>query len=342
MVEKVEHAAASDKLEGLSETFLGDVFRFYGVKASSLIVLSGMVVSGFGLKDTINPAIWLTAAVCAMLISYSLRHYVSSRYALVLLFSALIFLAVAGFIIFVGVRPLFPAALVTAPLFDQACAFAAFLFVATLFCVNFISYNRMLDAIPADQPPLVGQALRQFIFKNPFYYESMEYDVELIPADANTVQKVFSVKLVVRNRTSENRNFISRYHTPPGTFELLSAKVDGKLKDPNDRRIYSKDGVLLNDEVPARGSITIEVKMSEQIPREGNDIFTAYDCFAEQFRFSVTNHAEADLVAWIEPLHGQGTSAVREGKTASWSSNIAVLPYQGVRLHWIRREGNGT
>lgn len=340
MAEHGARVADADKMQALSETFFSDVFSYFGIKASSLILLSGVVISGFGLTDIINPAIWLVASISAMIISYSLRHYISARYMVVLLLSVAIFLAVTAFVAIIGVRPLFPATVVASPLFDPVCAFAAFLFASLLFSLNFVSYKKLIEASPTDLPASMVTALKGGVYSNPFYYELMEYEVELFPidTDANSVRKVFSVTLIVRNRTSETRAFLSRYHTPPGTFELLSAKTDGQPRDLDDRRIYSKDGLLLSDSIPGRGSIKIEVKMLERAPAADDDLFTAYSCFAEQFRFTATNHAESGITMWIEPLHGQESLPVRRGRTLTWTSDVAILPNQGVRLHWMPKE----
>lgn len=331
----------SDRIEFVPEGFFQDLFSYFGTQSSSFILFSGVAISGLGLTDYINPTIWLTAAVAAMICSYSLRHYVTARYLLVIAISAMVTLiGVTLVVAYADTIAVFIAGL-NSTRYGLMSLFSFFA-VSTIFCTNYISYRKFQLSIISEIPEAIHKSILLNVYDNKLYYSNFAYRVEISSSTAGNITVDTMISMVVQNRAGTTEMFSSRYPAPTGAILLRSLRVNSVAKDLDDPALRSGDGIRSMDVVPAKGSLSIDVHITEKFPNKYNEIFTAYALPAEAFSIEVTNHVADTIKIWLEPLHSESAIPVRSGKSLTWTSSGAILPNQGVRLFWSRRGKDET
>jgi hypothetical protein len=333
-------AELSNKAENLSETFLGDVFRYFGVRSSSLVLLTGVVISSLGLGTFINPTFCLVASYAGMLIAYSLRTYVWPRYIRTLV-GCLVFSSIlVGAFLLADRQPAIADFIRTTPTAWQFITTLAFFLFSIQFCVCLISYRRLAETIPSDLPPPIIEVLRAAVHDAPLFYKLVKYELKIHDQQG---QQGFACNYVVtleyKNRAARTTSFPSRYHTQKGKFELGSIRINGEPRDIEDPSLKKGNGIEVEVVIPPEKSTTVEVAINTVVADMGNDLFTCFDYPAERFDITVTDLTQGSVAFWIEPLHSQKRECGREKNVLDWRSQMGLLPNQGVRVHWERRDG---
>jgi len=325
----------TNRFELSPESLFPNVFRYFGSGGSSFVLFSGVVISGIGLNDVINPAIWLLAAVSSMVFAHSLRAYVTDKYLAALFGCLFVLLAFGVGMYFVATRTNWLSLLPATPYTGPLSQFAVSLFVSLIFCVILVSYRRYSQTITTELPERIIESVEKYVTKTSLYYERFAYEIELfLSDDRQRLRYEMTVRSKIVNRTGAKQTLISRYPTPSDTFLLRSISINGVNRDLEDQQIYSKDGVTIQHPIAGKGEANLEVRMSKTFPLLANDIFTVYQFPAEDFEIRVLNHTKDAVFCWMEPLHKQEAAAQREGNQLTWIAKDAILPNQGVRLLW--------
>lgn len=325
----------SSRFELSAESLFPSVFRYFGNGGTSFVLFSGVVISGLGLSEIINPAIWLLAAVSSMVFAHSLRAYVTDKYLLALFLCLFVLLAFGVGAYFVATRTPWLSLIPQTPYTGPLVQFGVSLFVSLMFCFILVSYRRYSQTITTELPERIIDSVEKYVTKTSLYYEHFVYEIELfLTDDRSRLRYEMTVRSKVVNRTGAKQTLISRYPTPSATFLLRSISINGENRDLEDQQIYSKDGVTIQHPIVGKGEANIEVRMSKTFPLLANDIFTVYQFPAEQFEIKVLNHAKDVVFCWMEPLHKQEAQAQRDGNLLTWIAKDAILPNQGVRLLW--------
>ena len=202
---------------------------------------------------------------------------------------------------------------------------------------NTAASEDLLNQINDRLPPKVSRS----IFKHAMgamYYKTFEYEVELTHADHNVT---YSMKVVfeIVNVSDRPQTVVNRYPTTARTSCLVSASVEGHQLDLDDPSLHSGDAVVLSYTIPRGQSSKFEVSMIKSFSEEESDLFTAYLYPAEKFRFRALNRSASSLTTWLEMLHNQDTTVMRNGNVLEWTAEEPILPNQGVRLLWRSKNG---
>tara|TARA_R100000365_G_C2742324_1_gene70995 strand:+ start:424 stop:1425 length:1002 start_codon:yes stop_codon:yes gene_type:complete len=332
----------SEAPEFVPDSFLKEIFSYYGLTSSAFILFSGVIVSGLGLQGVINPAIWLFAACLALILGYSLRHYISNRFPLVLTVAVL----ASALVAYVSIRERLYPSLIPAEAYSDAFAsiiVSAFplLIISFSFAVSIISYKKHDSIIPQSLLPSIQAQLHEQVIKNPLYYESfvcriiLEYDDKIGQVRLDT-----SITMKVKNRENEPVAFRHRYPRITPRFRLHEVRVDQVAKDIGNPRYHSGDAVHLEEKIAGKGSAVVDARMTEIFPNNGSELYTAYSYPAANFEISLLNESTSTIDAWIEVLNDHAHDIRVENNYLVWVSDKAILPYQGTRIVWRQVSGN--
>jgi hypothetical protein len=322
-----------------ADEFFTSIFRYFGTRSTTFVMFSGVVISGLGLKEVINPTVWLGASVSAMILSYSLRGYISERYLAVLLACILVMSSTIPAAFYMFYRYVAPNVPIPREYQFFLFSFLIFFIITFPICIIIVSYKKYMQSVLSDLPESISTSLRDFVQDMSFYYESFTYVVEMFETEAkNEIKLRATTSMELRNRKGIRQSHVSRYPTPTKNYTIDSIKINGEPRDLDDPQIRSSAGISLSNTVEPNEKITIEVIKTEIFENNSNELYTAYNFPCEKFSFSVTNHAEHRFRVWLEMLNKQQHIAPkREGKILTWKSEYAILPNQGVRMFWGER-----
>jgi hypothetical protein len=323
----------SDKFELVPDNFFQEVFSYYGLKSSSFFLFSGIAVSGLGLDDYINPALWILAASIGLVLAYSVRDYVTERYGLLLSLFLCSLLAIG---IAASLSPAGPSPVDTWPERLAFVAIAAVLVASVSMLMT--SYRKHNESRSVEAPPPIKAAIARFITDAGLYYPSFAYRVVARPAA--TVPKVelkMELKFSVGSYAPRNREFIARFPKSTEQFELRKLIVAGVSISTDNPSIWGDDAVRITQVIPRGETVEFVVETVEVFEGFDSELYAAYEYPAEHFSFVLDHGACPNHVFWVEALHNQRNDRPEEGSRISWTADHPLLPFQGLRLLWRTR-----
>jgi len=322
----------------IPENFLQKVFSYYGLTASSFIMLSGVFISQAGLEGVINPANWIVSSAASIIVAYSLRHYVSNNF--------IIFLSVSVFsyiVYLVFIKLHIENYFINGTTENNENLYAKTLNILNLFIpcflfsLSLVSYKKHDLRTIEDLPIEIQEATTFQIEDNPLYYESFTIDanIEYIEkSEKNRVRIDLVVSMVFVNRSGQDIDQNHRYSKTTGDFRLNKLSVDGKQKDISDPSIHTGDGIRAVDIIPAKSSVNVTVSITEFFDHDDTHVYSCFDCSAKKFILTVSNLSPESLSIFIEKNNKDNAVYKREGNVVKWESEGALLPHQGARLVW--------
>lgn len=317
-----------------------EAFQYMGSAATTFIVFSGILISSLGLTDIIDPTIWVLSALTGMVIAYSMRAYISHRFLIVGFCTASLSIALCySFIIFE-----LPARLEIVESESLNLTLQTFvLFSLMNFCFSAIvvSHRRKYQQLKSALPDRMLDKIRDSVSNTALFYESFEYDVEVShQREKKQVRIDMKIDFKLRNLTGATQLYVSRYPSAADGFDLRAAVVDGDAIDLEDPNLAGRDGVEIRQQIPAKSTSTMSVRIVKIFAERDNDFYTAYDYPVDLFQFRAFNHDRASLDFWLEPLAKQALNVRRSGNAIEWDPVEPLLPFQGVRLLWkLKKKG---
>lgn len=324
--------------EFLPEDFLGGVFKYYGFNSSAFILFSGVILSGLGLSDILNPTIWLVSAVLALVVGYSLRHSISSNFPLTISLAFVASLLVVLMSIYLRSNPQLTQDYNRDPIAAILITSTPLFLLAFLFAVSLVSYKKHTVSIAETLLPAIQKQLYEQIINNPLYYSLYSVRVFLdFDEENNDVRLDTELTMVIANRKNERVRFPHRYPSVTPLFKLHEVRVDDKVRDIENPKHHAGDAVHLSDHINPKGSIKIDARMTEVFPENGSELYTCYNRPATAFEIYFMNQHSDKIQAWIEVLNNQDSETENRNGYITWISSGALLPNQGVRIVWKKR-----
>lgn len=337
------------KLTGEAEYIAGSALKddspfkhissYYGLKSSSSILLSGVTLSGLGLADIINPTVWLVASISAMGLAYSLRSYISAKYWIVLLCSVAFILLLGTIALAVSRNSDLVSVITSFPFHNIGLSYFGFLLFGLCISITIISYKKMSLETSSILPERIINTLNEQIYKTPLFFKEFKYEVEISDLNNGTVELQTSIQRVISNRTSAKQIYSGFIPTPHQNFTLHSITIGDEVVDLANPTLYSKGGVNIQQTIDEKSELVMKIRLSEQFPDFGSELYTVYRYPTEQLKFHLLNHSSKSIKTWVEPLHNDTTSRThRNENTLHWESSAGILPNQGLRLFWSKLE----
>lgn len=322
----------------LPEDFLSGVFKYYGFNSAAFIMFSGVILSGLGLSDVLNPAVWLVSATFALVVGYSLRNSISSNFPVMISFASVASIIVLLLSVYVRSNPALIQEYIKDPIASILFASTPLFLLAFFFSVSIVSYKKQAVLIPETLLPSIQKQLQEQISNNPLYYSL--YSVRLFldfDEEKDDVRLDTELSMLITNRKNERIRFPHRYPSVTPSFKLHEVRVDDKVRDVENPKYHAGDAVHLTDHIGPRGSIKIDVRMTEVFPENGSELYTCYNRPAADFEIYMLNQSSDKIHAWIELLNNQDSETESRNGYLTWKSSGALLPNQGVRIVWKKK-----
>lgn len=323
-------------IEFVPDNFLSKIFQYYGLKSTSFIMLSGIVISGLGFDSIVNPTVWVISSFAAIIIGYAFRRRIGRSLPKSIVFTFFLWASLVATNIGIS-RDSVPIPIeVTQHVFYPVMSQAVTLFIFAIgLVVPFISYKKEEQLSVEDMPTDTSQKLFEILSSDPIFYEKFFCDAYIEKTEGNQAVRIDTeILMEVRNRSGQDLEFPQVFPRLTEGFRLHSFQVNDTLRDLSSPKYNSEDGVRISTTIPAKSSIRVKVKMTEFFPENGYELYVCYDHAAASYRFSLKNHTPEVVGAWIEPLSINPPDPVTEDSCLIWEARTPLFPFQGVRVVW--------
>jgi len=332
-------------IEVIPENFLARILSYFGLTASSLLLLSGVFLSQSGLGSVVNPAMWIVSAVFALLFAYSIRTYISRHFLAVLVLAVLCYFCfVYGYVYYGSSLVSSLSQAIDPQLISLSTSFVSLFVPCTLFSITLVSHKKHELLVKDDLPDRIRNAVNEQVIVNPIYYKSFDVDANIEYRESSPEGKVridLTVAMVIVNRSGKQFQVPHRYARSTGHFRLNKLIVNGMARDISDPSMQHGDGFRSTDSIEPKSEMTIVASLTEFFSHDDVQLYSCFDCSAESFTLKVSNLSPSELGIHIQNNNNDNATSRRDGSVLSWQSESALLPNQGARLAWqIRSNGD--
>jgi hypothetical protein len=184
-------------------------------------------------------------------------------------------------------------------------------------------------------PPAIEQAVTEQLLLRPFYKSNVVFHIDVKPADHSAAHFKTELSYSVTNRTDIAHHwYVGKTFRFPTT--LREAFVNGIKRDTEGLDNRDARGLRIPCLLEPGETAEILIRVHETVRLPDSDLYMSYYP-ATDLRVHVT--FPEDLIAFdVERLYFIGVQPRREPGLLEVVMDRGVLPYQGLRLNWRRRE----
>jgi hypothetical protein len=184
---------------------LGRMLAEFGTEWTNLVLLTGVVISSFGLDRYLNAGIWTLGAVSTFATVYVFRRSIDARFTYYVRYSlGGVLIIVVGVLVVLGATKT-----------DLATVFRQYRNVATLVlaivitapvAVCIISYKKQSVEELLELPGQLESLVTRSVLQSPICHRSVTYIIEFGEPAAGLVEVTFEVTLLPYNRSQRIQN----------------------------------------------------------------------------------------------------------------------------------------
>lgn len=191
-------------------------------------------------------------------------------------------------------------------------------------------------------PSRIESAAEDQLYGRSFYKTDVIFDVEVTEAEApNSLYFESRMSYSVVNRTSVDQEWHTDYNFDRDSGSVLKAEFNGEPYDPEQRDFQAGRGISIRRVLAPREEGKAFIHVKERWPDRGSTFYTSYHP-ATDLKLVLRSQVPG-LEFDFEVLYFRNARTIR--KEQYWEVHLdrGLLPYQGVRLNWRRKEhANGT
>ncbi len=321
---------------------------YFGVNWTGFTALSGILLSGFGLAGYLNPAVWTFGALVGLMFGYSIRSYITDRYMLLVVLTAL-FWAVVGFI------ALYPwlenSKQESVSLVDKfwvpggyEAGFATLMIALAIslsIAILIVSYKKLYVLSPVEIPENFRSHIKTIFEGGTVFRRGMRYDLKFSPQPEPEDGVVLNVRIAYElvNMGKVKLPEDVTYRGAPGRYDIVKFCVGDEDYAGDVKNQEGGEDVKIRKDVYPNQPLKVELETIERYPAEGNDFFTTHlPCDGFTVAFDTTQ----EITVWGHDMSPEKFVRDTEGETRLWKREGALLPFHGVRLFWRKEKADAT
>jgi 3',5'-cyclic AMP phosphodiesterase CpdA len=186
-------------------------------------------------------------------------------------------------------------------------------------------------------PARIESAAEDQLYGRPFFKENVIFDIEVSDAEKGD-GLIFETRLsyTIVNRTSTDQEWRTEYNYDRDTGTILEAKFNDDLYDPEQREFQVGRGLSFRRTLCPHERGKIHIHARESWPVRGGSYYTSYHPATDLkvLLRSASQNVEFDF----EVLYFSDARTIWNGQRGEVHLDRGLLPYQGVRLNWKRKE----
>jgi hypothetical protein len=194
-------------------------------------------------------------------------------------------------------------------------------------------------ALRVGYPLGIEKAVDTQLYGRPFYKSNVLYDIEVseLPNGALCFTVVMSYSVV--NRSDSIKTWRTRYSfNRPELGKVLEAKLNGKDVDLEQPEFKDGRGLAIPSDLSAHGGkLEVYVKVEEEFAVEGSNYYTTYNP-ATDLKLILRDKLAPQIDFDFEIMYFWDAFPVIRGEHREVRLQDGLLPYQGVRLNWKKKE----
>lgn len=314
--------------------FLKQVLDEFGVQWTHIAVLSGAMLSVFGLERYLNAGVWILVTIAAFCAVFIFRRQISGNFPRAVLFSA-------SAVVFLILAPLLYLRRNGTPIpdwiQDNRLAATTYMGAAVMLPLAYLilSYRVQEEQFGGPYPKQIRAAIRAEVVELPFYRKDQVYSLEVLNVDGDLLTMRMDLSYVLVNRTKSARE--SAPGVAPGLRKITPRRVviGGKDIDLADPEIMTERGMRVARTFPANSETDVRFVVDVEYRVRDNDLYTSW-LPVTNLTLKVTN--EFPVSFHFEHLMQGRVDPMVDGATTTYHVDRAVLPYQGFRMTWMSKK----
>jgi hypothetical protein len=193
-------------------------------------------------------------------------------------------------------------------------------------------------ALRVGYPLGIENAVDSQMYSRPFYKTNVLYDIEVSELSKDSLCFTVVMSYVVVNRSESVQTWRTRYSfSRPELGKVVEAKFNGTDVDFTHPDFKDGRGLSFPSELSPRGGKgEVYVKIQETFPMEGSNYFTSYNP-ATDLKLILREAGVPGIEFDFEIMYFWDVFPVSRGEYREVRLDGGLLPYQGVRINWRRR-----
>ncbi len=318
-------------LQTIPESFLGRVLKEFGLQWTHLFIISGVVVSAFGLDAYIDSSIWILGVVGAFCFVYIFNDYISGRFLLTFSLCVAAFgLAMVPFALAPG-HPVAEWFATVLPNKGSRTLYWAFAVGAPL-GVCLISYRRRESVRLLPLPDALRANVTEQVLQAVFLIERALYEIHLEKTEDGRVRFFFDLRFSILNRSTEPAEYRDVFDPTGDLKEFYVAELGGRVVDVASPENRFGRGLVLSHRAAGRARFEVHVAGSSVFsPIEAELVGTYYP--AVELEVTIRKPPDDLQVSTQCLLKDNVEPHVRANGDRVLAYTQGLLPYQGIRVH---------
>jgi hypothetical protein len=339
--ERIIHMAndnTNEQSKSLDSIF-SPILEEFGTNAPQLSVVVAVIIGSLGFDSYFNAGAWTIVSILCFGLIYLFKRQIGSNIvktgrAVSVIFIILI-IPLAYFIYKDGFTN------VLAFMKDNIILTTAYtaVLVTIPLAILISCYRKQEASFGLRYPDRINSAIENQLLKSKFFKSNVIYTIKFEEIINPYLYVVSTLSYDVTNRTSEAQVWKAVLRSEDPNPEILCFEVDNEnifIKDPK-YKIHG--GLEYSKEIAPKQTSQFKFSDRSRFYVNDNELYTTYDP-AEDFTLVLVNKFN-NMVPSFEILYdryGKPIHSKRDGNTYTVKINYGLLPYQGIRLNWTKKE----
>lgn len=315
--------------------FLGRLLQEFGIEWTHLVIISGVAFSSLGLKDYLNPSIWILGTVVSFSLVYLFRLNITGNFPKVALWTGSAMLAGVAVPLIILVTKRQDIAELLKAWTDLATGYLSIVLGIPV-GIAILSYRAQDEFLRSPLPAVIEQAAKESVSQSDFVHDRAAYQIQFKPAANGDMVMRFDVTMDVVNRLKRRAVYRDIFDPAGREKRFFYAAINGTQLNEQDPERLSQRGLVLSHEVGANEKFQVVVSGESTFYTRDSEIVGVYfpcACLSILIRKppdGLAVHVQSLMRKRIDPKPLPTGDLLVE-------SAEGVLPFQGVRLFWEPR-----
>ncbi len=336
--------ATNNKLKGLEDIF-SPVTREFGTTVAQVSIAITIAIGSLGFENDFNAGAWTVSCLLCLAVLYLFRYqmkFTVGTAGFLALFLLSVFIASAvAFADIPYLKDLLNGVVGADPARRKVVISAYWAVALTIpFGIILLSYRKQQATKGWTFPRQIVNTVEKQINGAEFYKKEVVYKVDFgEPKKNGRVAVETTMSYVVTNRTDTKKLWVAAFTSMDRGAEIKKIKINNEeIAAFNYPDLKTARGYEVKHTLPPGGSVAVEFCLVVDYFTDDGELYTTYDLATA---LTVSVKEPAGLKLRYENLYHERDSTVlrqkRQGRVVT-ELNSGVLPYQGVRITWTKKE----
>jgi hypothetical protein len=221
---------------------------------------------------------------------------------------------------------------------DHRAAVTAYLVTVTMVPLAYVilSYRLQEQLFGGPYPPNIRASIRSDVVDLAFYRKDQVYRLRVLNVTGDRLVMEMDLSYVLVNRTKTARELAPGVAPGLRVIRPRLVQIGGRDVDLSDPEILTDRGMRVARVFPPESETEIRFLVEVDYDVRDNDLFTSW-LPATSLTVRLANEF-SEIQFFFEQLMARRVDPEVDGSDLVYRVNDGVLPFQGFRMTWMRRE----